>query len=128
MQGLDFFGSCLLTYYKPATKLTNEQMLLLDAPSHFHSSRAMYISDLCQLGQDDRFGPFVDGCRDGFDFTLLFEQTILSMLPDMLFLIVAIVRVVRLHKMTVKTLPNILGAIKLVCAVSFNWVSPTYRP
>lgn len=30
---------------------------------------------------DNSFGPHAGGCRDGFDFTLLFEETILTLLP-----------------------------------------------
>lgn len=41
---------------------------------------------------DNDFGPAVhggDGCRDDFDFTLLFENTILSILPSLLALLFA---------------------------------------
>lgn len=30
---------------------------------------------------DNSFGPHAGDCRDGFDFTLLFEETILTLLP-----------------------------------------------
>lgn len=35
---------------------------------------------------DNAFGPKIHGCRDGKDFTLLFEQSILSLVPSVLFL------------------------------------------
>ncbi|GMG07807.1 unnamed protein product [Aspergillus oryzae] len=36
----------------------------------------------CSLQADNNFGPAIDpGCRDGFDFTLLFEQAILGLVP-----------------------------------------------
>jgi hypothetical protein len=38
---------------------------------------------------DDSFGPSIVGCRDDFDFTLLFEETILSILPLALALLFA---------------------------------------
>lgn len=38
----------------------------------------------CDTHADDLFGPRVSLCRDGFDFTLLFEQGILSALPSAL--------------------------------------------
>ncbi len=39
------------------------------------------------------FGPAVPvGCRGGFDFTLLFEQSILSLAPCLIFCIVVITR------------------------------------
>lgn len=40
------------------------------------------------------FGPAVDACRDRFDFTLFFEETILTILPAGVFLIAAVVRLV----------------------------------
>ncbi|TVY47392.1 ABC transporter [Lachnellula occidentalis] len=42
---------------------------------------------------DDSFGPIVSrGCRDYFDFTLLFEQSILSIGPSILFILAAVRR------------------------------------
>ena len=38
--------------------------------------------------RDDTFGPYAGDCRGGFDFTLLFEETILTILPTSLFLLV----------------------------------------
>lgn len=37
---------------------------------------------------DDSFGPHSGDCRGGFDFTLLFEETILTLLPIGLLLVV----------------------------------------
>jgi hypothetical protein len=37
---------------------------------------------------DDSFGPHAGDCRGGFDFTLLFEETILTLLPQGLVLLV----------------------------------------
>jgi ATP-binding cassette subfamily C (CFTR/MRP) protein 1 len=36
------------------------------------------ISMSCDISVEDRFGPQVKGCLGDFDFTLLFEETILS--------------------------------------------------
>jgi ATP-binding cassette, subfamily C (CFTR/MRP), member 1 len=37
----------------------------------------------CHVEADNVFGPQVDGaCRNGFDFTLFFEQTLLSIVPS----------------------------------------------
>lgn len=43
----------------------------------------MFASDnLCSVVIEDVFGPLVSrACLDGFDFTLLFEETILTILP-----------------------------------------------
>lgn len=36
----------------------------------------------CSIADEDTFGPIVSGsCLDGFDFTLLFEESILTLLP-----------------------------------------------
>lgn len=40
--------------------------------------------------EDNSFGPIINhGCRAAFDFTLLFEQTILYVVPSALFLLTA---------------------------------------
>ncbi|KAK0651013.1 P-loop containing nucleoside triphosphate hydrolase protein [Cercophora newfieldiana] len=38
----------------------------------------------CTLGKDLNFGPVVNPCRRPFDFTLVFEETILTLLPSAL--------------------------------------------
>ena len=36
----------------------------------------------CSIADEDTFGPIVStSCLDGFDFTLLFEESILTLLP-----------------------------------------------
>ncbi|EHK21751.1 uncharacterized protein TRIVIDRAFT_59905 [Trichoderma virens Gv29-8] len=44
----------------------------------------MAPSQQCVPSADNAFGPRVHGCREDFDFTLLFEQSILSILPSLL--------------------------------------------
>ncbi|KYK57930.1 ABC transporter [Drechmeria coniospora] len=51
-----------------------------------------------QCLNDHRFGPAVVGCRDDFDFTQCFEQSMLSMLPSSIFIVAAIVRAVYLYR------------------------------
>jgi ATP-binding cassette subfamily C (CFTR/MRP) protein 1 len=46
---------------------------------------------------DNDFGPAVHGCRDNFDFTLLFETTILSIAPSLLVLLLATGRLLYLR-------------------------------
>lgn len=37
---------------------------------------------ICSIDVENRFGPMVDeSCLNGFDFTLFFEETVLTMLP-----------------------------------------------
>lgn len=42
---------------------------------------------------DDTFGPHAKHCRGGFDFTLLFEESLLSIVPNGLLLIIGLFRV-----------------------------------
>ena len=63
---------------------------------------------------DDVFGPGAGGCRGGFDFTLLFEQSILSIAPSVIFLTFIPVTIIRLIRTNVKTLPNRIIALKSV--------------
>lgn len=45
--------------------------------------------DLCPQAADRHFGPSIDArCRGGFDFTLTFEQSILSIAPSALLLLI----------------------------------------
>lgn len=50
----------------------------------------------CPSELDNSWGPAVDSCRRTFDFTLLFEQAILSALPACLFILLALLRIWRL--------------------------------
>lgn len=51
----------------------------------------------CLLSSEDIFKPIVEGCGLNFDFTLLFEETILCILPACLAAILAILRIVQLR-------------------------------
>ncbi|RFU74209.1 hypothetical protein TARUN_8040 [Trichoderma arundinaceum] len=53
---------------------------------------------LCAPTADAAFGPVVDAaCRDGFDFTLVFEQSIFVLLPASLLVLVAPLRLFQLR-------------------------------
>lgn len=54
---------------------------------------------------DNRFGPLVVGCRDDLDFTKTFQQLILSVLPNALFITIAAIRIVQLARK-----PRAIGA------------------
>ncbi|CZR60647.1 related to multidrug resistance protein [Phialocephala subalpina] len=64
------------------------------------------MASSCLASSDNTFGPIVQGCRSNFDFTLLFEQSILSIAPAALFLLAAPPRLSRLLKRNKKTIPN----------------------
>ncbi|KAG5656426.1 hypothetical protein KAF25_000013 [Fusarium avenaceum] len=69
---------------------------------------------LCISSTDTSFGPFVGPeCRDGFDFTLVFEQSILVLLPAALLLVLAPIRLFRLRNVPVKVAGRRLRTVKL---------------
>jgi hypothetical protein len=66
-----------------------------------------------------------DGCRGRFDFTLLFEESILSILPGVILIIAAAARVVWLfRRRKVNAQDRVWGLIKLVSICFF----PTRDP
>lgn len=75
------------------------------------------MSTTCQPGSDDVFGPVVQGCRSNFDFTLLFEQTILSIGPAALLLLFAPPRLVTLLRSSKKTRAGKLRLSKSVSSI-----------
>ena len=64
--------------------------------------------------KDDSFGPSIGSCRGGFDFTLFFEETILFILPLVLFLLVASFRLAYLARRQIKVIPSLLLWLKHV--------------
>jgi len=74
---------------------------------------------------DATFGPHAAGCRGGFDFTLLFEECILSIIPIALILIVAPFRIHYLFKRRTKVSWSLLLPSKLVRGVPPSWSSHT---
>ncbi|OJK04669.1 hypothetical protein ASPACDRAFT_1892879 [Aspergillus aculeatus ATCC 16872] len=74
----------------------------------------------CSLDADNVFGPVVAlGCRNGFDFTLLFEQSILGILPAVAFLLASPLRAVYLIKKDARTQRNSLRFVKLTATLTF---------
>jgi ATP-binding cassette, subfamily C (CFTR/MRP), member 1 len=68
---------------------------------------------------DDSFGPYAGDCRGGFDFTLLFEETILTLLPLGLFLLVSPWRLWFLLRRPKKvTARHTLAVLKIVSNVA----------
>lgn len=64
---------------------------------------------------DNTFGPYASHCRGGFDFTLLFEESILSILPICCILSLVPFRVAYLLRRTIKVNRTYLLPSKLVC-------------
>ncbi|GKU18087.1 unnamed protein product [Fusarium langsethiae] len=68
----------------------------------------------CAASVDASFGPFVPPeCRHGFDFTIVFEQSILVLLPASLLLVIAPFRIFRLRNAPVKVTGHRLRSVKL---------------
>lgn len=75
---------------------------------------ASNTSQECAL-VDDTFGPYAgEHCRGGFDFTLLFEEVFLSIVPIALLLGIAPFRIVYLWRKQTKVSKSLLLFVKLV--------------
>jgi ATP-binding cassette subfamily C (CFTR/MRP) protein 1 len=71
---------------------------------------------------DNSFGPFIEfPGKVTFDFTLLFEETILSILPSALFLLLVPPRILRLWKTPRKVTGSYLQTIKIVGIPEFHF-------
>ena len=76
---------------------------------------------------DNTFGPYAGHCRGGFDFTLLFQDSILSILPLALLLLVAPFRISYLFRRTIKVDPSSWLASKLVSGPHSTLSYPSYH-
>ncbi|VUC31530.1 unnamed protein product [Clonostachys rosea] len=74
---------------------------------------------------DDAFGPVVAHCRQGFDFTLLFEQFILSAVPSVLVLLVSSWSLMRRYRRSVKTTSQSVFSLKLAKQISIASLAAT---
>ena len=92
---------------------------------------SMSVQSDCLPALDRSFGPGFSGpCRGGFDFTLLFEQSILSAGPSILFLLLVPVRLYHLQRTSFRVVqkrrPDIVKTVSTqsdfasqdVCALS----------
>ena len=72
----------------------------------------------CSIATQNHFGPVNNDCHDGFDFTLLFEETILTIGPLSLVLLVLPFRLYALSKTNPKAKLGWLHTLKLVSLLS----------
>ena len=108
------------------------------------------LRSTCRSSAEDAFGPSVEGCFDDFDFTLLFEESILTIVPLAIFLVILPFRLVYLCKRKKVARGGLLHISKLVSLLpdltfpcywtyqcfamdrigrfEFIWVSPAYPP
>lgn len=68
---------------------------------------------------DNSFGPWAGECRGGFDFTLLFEETIMTIGPLAILLIFVPFRVSYLFKKSPKASSGVSLPLKLVSPVDY---------
>src|SRR5437762_11801390 len=91
---------------------------------------------LCE--SDVSIGPRVIGCRNDFDFTLLFEQSILSLAPSILFFLFSFLRVQQLLRQSIRVRDSpihvgklsiiaIYASLQLVLLVLWSTESPQLR-
>lgn len=65
------------------------------------------VVSVCTFHADNVFGPVIAPvCRHGFDFTLLFEQSILSIAPSSIFLLLVPLRLFWLYRSSITTLSH----------------------
>ncbi|CAG8957988.1 hypothetical protein HYFRA_00000331 [Hymenoscyphus fraxineus] len=69
---------------------------------------------------DNAFGPYAGECRGGLDFTLLFEDAILGILPLGLALIASAFRFMYLSREGIKVIPNVFLYVKLTSWFLFS--------
>lgn len=74
----------------------------------------------CSPSLDNSFGPYAGNCRGGFDFTLLFEETILSIPLLAIFILILPFRTLQLYKNDKKVVRSPLQLYKLVWMPWFN--------
>ncbi|KAI5267437.1 putative multidrug resistance protein [Aureobasidium subglaciale] len=72
------------------------------------------IATTCAFADDNSFGPSIDKRCRAFDFTLLFEQAFLSLVPSVLLILGSVVRLIGILRRDVKTSKSRLHDTKLV--------------
>lgn len=71
-------------------------------------------SAVCSPAADNAFGPAVEGCRQGFDFTFAFESYLFSIVSSVLLLCFAPLRFKTLSRVRPKIEGNAFKYVKLV--------------
>lgn len=78
----------------------------------------MNKSSICT---DDSFGPIIQGgCREDFDFTLLFEQSFFSILPSTLFILISSQKIYSLHRQPRRVSGSGIQLLKLLFIILYG--------
>lgn len=72
------------------------------------------MNQACGSPDDFSFGPAINSCHRGFDFTLFFEDTVLSLIPSSVFIPVSCVLIAILANKKPATLRTKWYAVKIV--------------
>lgn len=79
-------------------------------------------SAVCSPAADSAFGPAVEGCRQGFDFTYAFESYFFSIVPSVLLLCFAPLRFKTLSRVRPKIKGSNFKYVKLVSlSATLKW-------
>ncbi|KAF5875138.1 putative abc multidrug protein [Botrytis fragariae] len=78
----------------------------------------LYSNEGCQSDADNKFGPVMVACARSFDFTLLFEQAILSVVPSTIFLLLSPWRIWFLRLSSQKTKSSWMSIAKPIASVA----------
>lgn len=68
----------------------------------------------CSSFLDNSFGPVIEPCARAFDFTLYFEETVLSIVPSSAFLVLAFIRISLLRTRKPLVVVSLLRIVKVV--------------
>jgi ATP-binding cassette subfamily C (CFTR/MRP) protein 1 len=69
---------------------------------------------------DDSIGPGVSNCRDGFDFTVVFELLFFTVVPSAIFILFSLQRTVFLTRRRIIVNAPVLQVAKLVRSRNFS--------
>ena len=81
-------------------------------PVSYATTLAVHLENVTRSCTEDTFGPA--SCRGDFDFTLAFEQSILSCLPSVVFILASSWRIWQLRRASSKVEPDLMKTIKVV--------------
>jgi hypothetical protein len=96
---------------QPPSSLTISVLSLPD-PWPPTISMASWQAHTCP--SDDTFGPIVHGCRDDFDFTLLFEHLFFTIVPCTVFIFASVCKITQLCRVEQIANRKLLQGIKSV--------------
>ncbi|KUJ16558.1 multidrug resistance-associated protein [Mollisia scopiformis] len=83
------------------------------------SIQTLLPNQTCRIGSDNSFGPAIAlNCRS-FDFTLLFEQIFLSLIPSLFLILLSPIRLATVIRGEVKAVSSPIHSSKIVIAVVY---------